>query len=74
MPENAFQYFLGRKSARVVKLLEDNNEVAEYMQGLLEELVQVADKAGVPYRKLGIRDAFIHGPSMTVRARVVLRD
>jgi ketopantoate reductase len=73
MPENAFQFFLGRKNAKLVKLLEENTEVSEFFQGILEELVAVADKEGVPYSRLGVRDAFIHAPTKTIRAQVVLR-
>lgn len=71
MAENAFQYFLGRQNARVVKLLEQNHGVSAALQGLLEHLVAVAEDRGVEFSDLQLEDVFVAGDNL--RGRIVVK-
>jgi hypothetical protein len=59
VPSNAFEYFLGRQNARIVKVLEDNRDISEAIQGLLERIVEHCDQRGIPPHKVAIRDPYI---------------
>lgn len=71
MPTNAFEFFLGRQNARVVKLLEQNHDVSAALQGLLEHLVSVAEDRGVEFRDLALEDVFVAGDNL--RGRIVVK-
>jgi hypothetical protein len=70
MPANAYEYFVGRTNARIVKLLDENPEISQTILRLLEEMVEFADHKGVSPRKLGIHDAVIHQDG-TFQGRIV---
>lgn len=71
MPENAFEVFLGRQNARVVRLLEQNHSVSGAIQGLLEHLVSVAEDRGVDFADLELEDVFVAGDNL--RGRIVVK-
>jgi hypothetical protein len=70
MPTSAFEYFLGRRNARVVSLLERNEGVAAMLQGLLEHLVDVAEERGVPFEDLVVDRPFVHGEYLKARIQI----
>lgn len=71
MPESAFGYFLGRRNARVVRLLEDNHSVAATIQGLLEHLVDVAADKGCEFKDLELETPFVAGEYL--KARIIVK-
>ena len=66
MASNAFEFFLERKNARIVKLLEQNHSISGALQGLLEHLVEFADEKGVPYPDIELADVHVTRDSMLV--------
>lgn len=72
MPANAFEFFLQRRNARVVQLLEQNDSVSGALQGLLEHLVDFADDKGVPFRDLDLNDAHVTRDNQLV-ARILVK-
>lgn len=64
--ENAFTFFLQRKNAHIVKLLETNHSVAGAIQGLLEHLVDFAAEKGVPYTAIELADVHVTRENMLV--------
>lgn len=72
MPASAYEYFVGRTNARVVRLLDDNPQISTMILRLLEEMVEHADHRGVKPKDLGIADARItHDGHFS--GRIVLR-
>lgn len=71
MPTSAFEYFLGRRNARVVDLLERNESVSATLQGLLEHLVDVADEKGCRFEDLELDSPFVQGEYL--KARIVAK-
>jgi hypothetical protein len=59
MADSAFTYFLQRRNAHVVRLLETNHSVAGALQGLLEHLVEYAEERGVPYTAIELADVHV---------------
>lgn len=57
--QNAFEFFLERRNARVVGLLTTNATIATAIQGLLEHLVDFADEKGVPFRDIDLSDLHV---------------
>lgn len=47
MAATAFEYFVGRKNAACVQLLEKNQDVSEFIAALLDHLAQYADREGI---------------------------
>jgi len=72
MPSNAFEYFLQRRNARLVRMLERNREIAEMIQGLLENIEEHCVNKGLDVAKVGIRDAFVTSDGV-VTLRIVPR-
>jgi hypothetical protein len=56
---NAFEYFLARENARVVRLLERNHDVSAAIQGLLESAVNYCEQKGMPFERLKLRNAYV---------------
>lgn len=54
MPANALEYFVQRRSAHVVRLLDENRQIAGFVQALLEHLVDHAVEKGVRYADLDL--------------------
>lgn len=70
MPENALQYFMGRRQAAVVRLLEQNEDVSSFIQALLEHLVEYADKEGLRFGDIKIDRPFITNDGV-IKGRLV---
>lgn len=47
MATTSFEYFLGRRNAACVQLLERNHDMGAFIQGLLEHVVQYAEREGI---------------------------
>lgn len=56
---SAYEYFLNRDNARLVRLLERNHDVSAAIQGLLESAVAYCDQKGMPYERLKMRGAHV---------------
>lgn len=70
MAESAFHYFIQRRNARVVQLLERNESVSAMLQGLLEHLVSVAEDHGVPFEQVELDRPFVQGEYLKARILV----
>lgn len=73
MPENAFGYFLQRKNARIVRLLETNHNVSGAIQGLLEHLTDFADEKGVRFDQVVIDNLHVTRDDQLVARLLVKR-
>lgn len=54
MPANPYEYFVGRSNARIVRLLEENPDIAQMVMTLLESMVEYCDDIGVDPAQVGI--------------------
>lgn len=59
MPESPYQYFLGRRNAATVRLLEQNEDVNEFIRAFLEHLVDYANHEGVRFADVRIDRPFV---------------
>ncbi len=59
MPQNAFEYFIGRENARLVDLLEKNPGVSAVIQGLLEAAVNYCEQRGCRFEQLRLVDSYV---------------
>ena len=69
MPESPHQYFLGRRNAATVRLLEQNEDVNQFIRALLEHLVDFADKQGIRYAEVNLDRPFVTDDGY-IRARI----
>jgi hypothetical protein len=69
MPTSAFEYFVGRRNAAMVQLLERNPEVSGFMQALLEHLVDWSKEHGVRYEDIKLDVPFVSHDGY-IRARI----
>jgi hypothetical protein len=70
VPENAFQYFLGRQNARIVQLLERNPDIAGTIQALLEHLVIYCDEEGVDFEHVRLIEPHISPDGRYMKAHI----
>lgn len=70
MPATAFEVFVGRENQKVVRLLEQNRDVSQFVMSVLDHLVKHCEATGTHFRDLQIRDPYV-SPDGYIRARVV---
>jgi hypothetical protein len=59
MPDNSFEFFLGRRRRACTDLLEHNEDVAGFMAALLEHLVDYSRAEGIPYKAIRLDLPFV---------------
>lgn len=69
MPENAFQYFVGRRNAACVRMLEQNHEVSNFLQSILEHLVDYANQKGMAFADVKLDSPFVSSDGY-IKARI----
>ena len=70
MATTPMEYFVGRGNQRMVRLLEQNQEVSEFFYAVLQHLVDHANATGRSFADLRIRDPFVSSDGY-IRARVI---
>lgn len=70
MATTAFEYFVGRDNQRMVYLLEQNESVSKFVQGLLDHLVSYCDREGVKFADLEIDMPYVANDEH-IRGRIV---
>lgn len=69
MATSAFEYFLGRENARIVRFLERNHSVSSFMQALVAHLTEFAEKNHLRPEDLELELPYIAHDEF-IRARV----
>ena len=69
MPDNPYQYFLGQRNAACVRLLEQNEDVTEFIRAFLEHLVDYANHEGITFDRVRIDRPYVTNDGY-VKARI----
>lgn len=59
MATTAFEYFVGRRNQACVRMLERNESVASFMQGVLEHLTTFCEAEGIAYENIVLDRPYI---------------
>lgn len=69
MATTPFEYFLGRRNAACVQLLEKNQDINEFIRSLLEHVVDYANHEGIRVEDVKIDMPFVTNDGY-VKARI----
>lgn len=69
MPQSPLEFFLGRRNAACVRLLEQNDDVNEFSRALLEHLVDYAEREGIEFRDIKLDRPYVTNDGY-IKARI----
>ena len=70
MATTPLEFFMGRRNAACVRLLEQNSDVNDFTRALLEHLVDYAKREGIEYADIKLDRPYITNDGY-IRARIM---